>query len=117
MLALASPVLLVCLAAGGGRLGAGVFALAAMAFPAALIALAGGRRARWVAAAVAALLGGGAALMLGLAGGGRVGGLPGSAWAMFAAIWAWPLVVTVWAYAASFRVGEQVPPSPPGDAE
>lgn len=116
MLALASPALLALLVAGGGRLGAGAFAIAATAFPAALIALAGGRRVGWVAAFLAVLLAGGAVLMLGLAGGARIGGLPGSAWAMFGALWAWPLIVTVWAYAASFRAGEQAPPPPPGGA-
>jgi len=48
--------------------------------------------------------------MLALAGSGRVGGLPGSAWAMFGALWAWPLIVTMWAYAAWFRADGQGPP-------
>lgn len=80
-----------------------------MAVPAALIALAAGRRALRAAVALAALLVGGAALILGLAGGERVGGLPGSAWAMFGAFWGWPLIVTVWAYAASFRDPDHAP--------
>jgi hypothetical protein len=102
VLAVASPVLLVLLVAGGGTAGAWTFALAAMAVPAALVAIAGGRRAGWAAAGLAALLLGGAALMLGLAGGERVAGLPGSAWAMLGALWGGPLVLTVGVYAASF---------------
>lgn len=102
-LAVASPVLLVGLVVGAGRSAAWAFALTAMLLPPALIALAAGRRALGVAAALAVLLAGGAALMLGLAGGERIGGLPGSAWAMFGALWAGPLVLTVGAYAAGFR--------------
>lgn len=103
MLGLASPAVLLLLVTGRGSVVAWAFALAAMLFPAALIALAAGRRARPVAIVLAALLVGGAALMLGLAGGERIGGLSGSAWAMFALFWGWPLIVTVWAYVASFR--------------
>lgn len=102
-LSVACPVLLVLLLFGSGRGGEWAFATVAMLVPAALIALAGGRRVRWVAIVLAVLLAGGAALMLGLAGGERIAGLPGSAWAMFALLWAWPLIVTVWASAASFR--------------
>ena len=109
MLGFASPALLVFLVAGG-RLGTGAFAILATVFPAALIALAGGRRARRAAVVLAVLLAGGAVLMLALAGSGRVGGLPGSAWAMFGALWAWPLIVTMWAYAAWFRADGQGPP-------
>lgn len=110
LLAAACPSVLAALFAGG-RGGAGwLFAAAALVVPAALIALAGGRRAWPVAAAVAALLIGGGWTMLGLAGGERIGGLPGSAWAMFAAFWGIPLVVTAWAYALTFPDREKRPP-------
>lgn len=102
-------MILAALLLGGVEGAAWAFALAAAVFPAVLIALAGGRRARSVAVVLAVLLGGGAALMLGLAGGGRVGGLPASAWVMFGAFWGWPLIVTVWAYAASFRADQEAP--------
>ena len=109
MLGVASPVVLVLLVSAWRGVGIWAFGLAVMVFPAALIALAGGRRARWVAVVLAVLLAGGALLVLGLAGGGRIGGLPGSAWAMFGALWAWPLIVSVWAYGASFRADGRAP--------
>jgi len=102
-------VILGALLFSGGGGSPWVFVPAAMVVPAALIALAAGPGVRWAAAALAALLLGGAASMLGLAGGERIGGLPGSAWAMFGAFWVVPLIVTVGAYAASFRDPEPPP--------
>lgn len=106
-LALAAPLLLVALIAGGG-FGGWTFALVAMLVPGALIALAAGRRVRGAAVAVTVLLAGGAAAVLALgggagAGGALIGGLPVSAWVMLGAFWGWPLILTVWVYTATFE--------------
>lgn len=107
VLALSAPLLLIALAAGGPIAG-WVFALVAMLVPGALIALAAGRRARSAAVAVTLLLAGGAAAILALgggagAGGALIGGLPVSAWVMLGAFWGWPLILTMWVYAATFE--------------
>jgi hypothetical protein len=118
-LAAGSIAMLAVLLAGGraGKLGAGLFAVLAVLFPVALIAL--GTRREWprlgaVVIALAAILTLSAIGILLLPANGpaadHVLGLPPATWLMLVGLGLAPLVLVLWSYTATFR-----PPDRAGD--